>query len=71
MEKSRREKLRFVSVFALWSLSVLLTIQPAWSATSSKADVIIDTEPGKPISLIVNKLGKIKSSFGDQMGSYC
>ncbi len=35
---------------------------PAWAAESIKADVVIDTEPGRPIYLTVNKLGKLRAS---------
>ncbi len=61
MEKSKRVKQSVMSIFALWFLSVLLVIQPAWSADTGKTDIIVDTATGKPINLIVNKLCKLKS----------
>ncbi len=61
MEKSKLEKQSLVIVCVVSLLSVLFMIHPAWSATTGKAEIIIDTEPGQPINLLVNKLAKLKS----------
>ena len=61
MEKRKCVKQRLAVVCALCFLNILLVIYPAWSA-GGKAKIIIDTKSGQAINLIVNKLGKLKSS---------
>ena len=61
MEKSNRGKQSLLIGLALCFLNVLLVIHPAWSAAIGNSEIIIDTASGRPINLIVNKLGKLKS----------
>lgn len=50
-----------VIAFIVCLLSLLLVHHPAWAADSGGTEIIIDTQSGKPINLMVNKLAKIKS----------
>jgi len=61
MEKSKRGKQGLMMTFAVCLLNVLLVTHPAWAAGPGTADIIIDTEAGRPVNLTVNKLGKLRS----------
>lgn len=58
---SKRKKQNLVIVFIVCLLSIPLAIKPVWSAGGSETDIIIDTETGISINLVVNKLAKLKS----------
>ncbi len=62
MEKSKRKKQSLMIVCVLCFLSVLFVSYPSWSADTGKTEISIDTNSGQPINLIVNKLGKLKST---------
>jgi pilus assembly protein CpaC len=57
--KHARQNPGFVIITCL--LSLLLMTHAAWSADSRKAEIIVDTESGRPINLAVNKLAKLKA----------
>ncbi len=61
MKQNKGNQQHMMTVVIMCLLSVLLTHHAAWTATAGKADIIIDTEGGQPVHLIVNKLGKLKS----------
>jgi pilus assembly protein CpaC len=61
MNKTGQIKLHFVFAFILCFTIIPVGMVTALSS-DSRADVVIDTESGKPIILVVNKLAKLKSS---------
>ncbi|MBW6521764.1 MAG: pilus assembly protein N-terminal domain-containing protein, partial [Desulfoarculaceae bacterium] len=61
MEKNNRKQQNLMMVFVVCLLSLLLMDHPAGAAVAGQADIIIDTEAGRPVNLTVNKLGKLRS----------
>jgi pilus assembly protein CpaC len=57
----RRNK-KLVLLFLVCLLGIAPAGLPAGAAESVKSDVLIDTEPGRPVNLIVNKLAKLRAS---------
>jgi pilus assembly protein CpaC len=49
-------------LFNLCLLGMLMIAYPAFAASPGAHTITIDTDIGKPINLIINKLGKLKSS---------
>ncbi|MCI5208698.1 MAG: hypothetical protein D3910_07870, partial [Candidatus Electrothrix sp. ATG2] len=61
MEKGKGGKQIWATVYAVCVFSILLVIQPVRAADMTENGIRIDTDGGRIVNLVVNKLAKIKS----------